>query len=290
MVPDSMRKAGSWRKVSVWIVLAILSIPALLPMAWMVSTSLKPDNQVFAIGGKGAPPVSIANILPHPATYGNYPRALNAVPLRNYMRNTVFLCLVTIVGSVLSSAVVAYGFARMRFVGRDVLFVVVIATMAVPSQVTMVPVFAMYHWLGWYGTYLPLTVPAFFGAPFFIFLLSQFFKTLPDEMAEAARLDGAGEWRIFTKLMLPLSKPALATCALFQFVGTWNDFSGPLLYINDPQKYTVAYGLQQFLSKNGSQWTLLMAASTLFALPMIVIFFFAQRTFIQGIATTGGRN
>ncbi|AIE85487.1 sugar ABC transporter permease [Fimbriimonas ginsengisoli Gsoil 348] len=273
-----------------WLALVVLSIPALLPMAWMVSTSLKTDKQVFATEGKGAPTVSLKSLVPRPVNLKNYPDALTALPLRVYVRNTAFLCLMNILGAVLSSAVVAYGFARMRFIGRDGLFLVMVATMAIPGQVTMVPVFAMYRALGWYGSYLPLTVPAFFGVPFFIFLLTQFYRTLPDEMAEAARLDGAGEWRIFTRLMLPLSKPALATCALFQFVGTWNDFLGPLLYLNDPQKYTVAYGLQQFMSKNGGQWTLLMAAATLFTLPVVVIFFFAQRTFIQGIATTGGRN
>jgi len=284
------RTAERGRKFLVWIALAILSIPALLPMAWMVSTSLKTDEQVFAKGGKGAPTVSLKSLVPDPVNVKNYPDALTALPLRTYIRNTVFLCLVNVVGAVFSSAVVAYGFARMKFIGRDALFLVMVATMAVPGQVTMVPIFAMYRALGWYGTYLPLTVPAFFGAPFYIFLLTQFYRTMPEEMAEAARLDGASEWRIFSTLMLPLSKPALATCALFQFVGSWNDFLGPLLYLNDPQKYTVAYGLQQFMSKNGGQWTLLMAAATLFTLPVIILFFFAQKTFIQGIATTGGRN
>lgn len=165
-----------------------------------------------------------------------------------------------------------------------------ISTMAIPPQVTMIPVFTMFRALGWYGTYLPLVAPSFFGAPFFIFLLTQFYKSLPDEMAEAARMDGASEWRIFSRLVLPLSKPALATCALFQFVDTWNDFFGPLLYLNDPNKYTLAYGLQQFLAKNGGQWTMLMAGATLFTLPMIALFFFAQRTFIQGIATSGSKN
>lgn len=274
----------------VWIALVVLSVPALLPMAWMVSTSLKTDGQVFATEGKGAPTVSLKSLVPNPVNVKNYPDALNALPLRNYVRNTAILCLVNVFGAVFSSAIVAYGFARLKFVGREALFLTMVATMAVPAQVTMVPVFAMYRALGWYGSYLPLMVPVFFGVPFFIFLLTQFYKTLPEEMAEAARLDGAGEWRILTRLVLPLAKPALATCALFQFVGTWNDFLGPLLYLNDPQKYTVAYGLQQFMSKNGGQWTLLMAAATLFTLPVVVLFFFAQKTFIQGVATTGGKS
>lgn len=274
----------------VWIALVVLSMPALLPMAWMVSTSLKTDSQVFATEGKGAPTVSLKSLVPNPVNVKNYPDALKALPLRNYVRNTAILCLVNVFGAVFSSAIVAYGFARLKFVGREGLFLTMVATMAVPAQVTMVPIFAMYRALGWYGTYLPLMVPVFFGVPFFIFLLTQFYKTLPEEMAEAARLDGAGEWRILTRLVLPLAKPALATCALFQFVGTWNDFLGPLLYLNDPQKYTVAYGLQQFMSKNGGQWTLLMAAATLFTLPVVVLFFFAQKTFIQGVATSGGKS
>ncbi len=278
-----------WQRLFIYAVLIVLAIPALLPMAWMVSTSLKSDKQVFATEGKGAPTVSLTSLVPRPFQWQNYPRALRTVPFRVYVRNTVFLCLVNVFGSVLASAIVAYGFARLTFVGKPVFFVAMISTMAVPPQVTMVPVFALFRMLGWYGTYLPLTVPAFFGAPFFIFLLTQFFRTLPEDMAEAARLDGAGEWGIFTRVVLPLARPALATCAIFQFIGTWNDFFGPLLYLNDPQKFTVAYGLQQFMSKNGGQWTLLMAGATLFTLPIIVLFFFAQKTFIQGIATTGGK-
>jgi multiple sugar transport system permease protein len=278
------------QKWLVYLVLVVLSVPALLPLTWMVSTSLKADNQVFATEGKAAPTVSLKSIIPNPVQWENYPKALETVPFRAYVRNTVFLCVVNVFGIVLSSAIVAYGFARCSFVGKPIFFVAMISTMAVPPQVTMVPIFALFKFLGWYGTYLPLTVPAFFGAPFFIFLLTQFFQKLPEDMSEAARIDGANEWGIFTRIVLPLSRPALATCAIFQFMGTWNDFLGPLLYLNNPSLYTVAYGLQQFMSKNGGQWTLLMAGATVFTLPMIVIFFFAQKTFIQGIATTGGKN
>src|SRR5262249_48197557 len=197
---------------------------------------------------------------------------------------------VNVLGAVLSSAIVAYGFARTEFRGKNALFLLMISTMALPVQVTMIPVFALFRWLGWYGTYLPLIVPAFFGVPFFIFLLAQFFRPLPNEFSEAARVDGAGEWTIFWRVLLPLSKPALATCALFQFLGTWNDFFGPLLYINDSRRYTLAYGLQQFLAVHGGQWAQLMAGATLFPILIIVLFFCAQRSFIQGIATTGGKN
>jgi multiple sugar transport system permease protein len=278
-----------WQRIAIYAVLVFLAIPALLPMTWMISTSLKSDKQVFATEGKAAPTVSFSSLVPRPFQWSNYPQALKTVPFRVYVRNTVFLCLVTVFGVVLSSAIVAYGFARLSFVGKPVFFVAMISTMAVPPQVTMVPVFALFRALGWYGTYLPLTVPAFFGAPFFIFLLTQFFRTLPEDMAEAARIDGSSEWGIFSRIVMPLAKPALATCAIFQFIGTWNDFLGPLIYLNDPQKYTVAYGLQEFMTKNGGQWTLLMAGATIFTVPIIVLFFFAQKTFIQGIATTGAK-
>ncbi|AIE86005.1 carbohydrate ABC transporter permease [Fimbriimonas ginsengisoli] len=279
-----------FQRISIYFVLVILAIPALLPMAWMTSTSLKSDKQIFATEGKAAPTVSLRSLVPSPVQWKNYPDALSKVPFRTYLRNTVMLCAVTVFGVVLSSAIVAYGFARCTFAGKPLFFIAMISTMAVPPQVTMVPIFVLFKWLGWYGTYLPLIVPAFFGGPFYIFLLTQFFRKLPEDMAEAARLDGAGDWGIFTRIVLPLAKPALATCAIFQFIGTWNDFLGPLLYLNKPSNYTVAYGLQQFMSKNGGQWSLLMAGATIFTLPLIILFFFAQKTFIQGIATTGARN
>lgn len=278
-----------WQKAITYLVLICLSIPALLPMSWMVSTSLKSDKQIFATEGKAAPTVSLRSLIPHPVQPKNYSDALSKVPFRTYLRNTVMLCAFNVVGAVFSSAIVAYGFARCQFAGKPVFFIAMISTMAVPPQVTMVPIFVLFKWLGWYGTYLPLIVPAFFGGPFYIFLLTQFFKKLPEDMAEAARLDGASEWGIFSRVVLPLAKPALATCAIFQFIGTWNDFLGPLLYLNKPSNYTVAYGLQQFMSKNGGQWSLLMAGATIFTIPLIVLFFFAQKTFIQGISTTGGK-
>jgi len=266
--------------------LIVLCIPALMPLLWMISTSLKTNKQIYDTSG--AP--SLATLLPHPLAWSNYAGAVHAIPFAMYMKNTVFICFFTVIGSVLSSAIVAYGFGKLEFKGKNALFLLMISTMALPAQVTMVPVFNMYRDLGWYGTYLPLIVPAFFGTPFFIFLLTQFYRKLPIELAEAARIDGASEWRIFWQIMLPLAIPALVSCALFQFIWTWNDFFGPLLYINDPSKYTLAYGLQQFLSVHGSEWSRLMAGATMFVAPIIVLFFLAQRTFIQGIATTGGKN
>lgn len=276
-------------KFAVYACLIVLSIPALLPLIWMISTSLKPETGIYGNGQQGGG-ISLTSLFPMQPHWANYPDALSTVPFLIYLRNTLLLCFFNVVGAIVSSAVVAYGFARLQFWGRNTLFTLMIATMALPGQVTMIPVFALFRALGWYGTYLPMIVPAFCGSAFYVFLLTQFFKTLPEELSEAARVDGANEWTIFSQLVLPLAKPALATCALFQFLGTWNDFFGPLLYINDPNKYTLAYGLQQFWSSYGGKWGQLMAASTLFTLPIIVLFFFAQRTFIQGIATTGGKN
>lgn len=274
------------QRLTVYFALVMLSVPAILPFIWMVSTSLKSNEQIFANTGA----LGLSTFVPHPVRLDNYPTSLNTIPFAVYLHNTLFLCAITVVGAVASSAIVAYGFARIPFKGSKALFYLMISSMALPGQVTMVPVFALFRALGWYGTYLPLTVPSFFAAPFFVFLLTQFFRTLPEEISESARVDGAGEWMIFTQICLPLSKSALTTCALFQFLGTWNDFFGPLLYINDPSKYTLGYGLQQFLSSYGSKWAELMAASTVFTLPIILLFFFAQKTFIQGIATTGGKN
>jgi multiple sugar transport system permease protein len=293
-LPSPRRLARRWRKSALGLspferlaahaVLLVLCVPALLPMLWMVSTSLKPDAQIFSHD------FALSAIFPHPVKWRNYLGAVEAIPFAAYLENTLLLCAFTVVGAVGSSAIVAYGFAKTEFKGKAILFLLMISTMALPSQVTMVPMVAMFRWLHWYGTYLPLIIPSFFGAPFFIFLLTQFYRNLPGDLPEAARVDGAGEWRIFWQVMLPLTRPALVTCALFQFLGTWNDFLGPLLYINNSSKYTLAYGLEQFLGVHGSEYARLMAACTLFVLPIIVLFFFAQKTFIQGIATTGGKN
>jgi multiple sugar transport system permease protein len=289
-MPTSPIRALSLRqRILAHAILLSLAIPFALPLIWMVSTSLKADSQIFARGGEEVGSLDVRSFIPKPIQWENYPDALVAAPFGLYLRNTAFLCVANVLAAVFSSAIVAYGFARLHFRGRKKLFIVMISTMALPGQVTMIPVFALFSALGWYGTFLPLVVPAFFGAPFYIFLLTQFFRTLPEELAEAARIDGASEWRIFSGIFLPLAKPALATCALFQFLWTWNDFFGPLLYLNNPKLYTLAYGLQQFMSSYGGRWAQLMAGATIFTLPVIVLFFIAQKVFIQGIATTGGK-
>jgi multiple sugar transport system permease protein len=275
------------RKALTHLVLILLCIPFLMPMIWMVSTSLKSDAEIYPQEHEAAITFNVSNIFPEEPRWENYKEALNTGPFMLYLKNTLLLCTLNVIGAVFSSALVAYGFARLKFPGKETLFILLISTMALPRHVTMIPVFMIFKSLGWYGTLLPLIVPSFFANPFFVFLLRQFFQTIPQNLSEAGTLDGASEFRIFSQIILPLSKPALITCALFQFLATWNDFFGPLLYITNPEHYTIAYGLQQFMGNHGSEWTQLMAAASLFTLPIILLFFRAQKVFIQGISTTG---
>lgn len=272
-----------------YIFLIIFCLPFMMPFAYMVSTSLKGDAQIFdaKVAERG---FMAKDLVPKPFVWNNYPKSMKSVPFLQYIKNTLKLCILNVIGAVISCSMVAYGFARIKFAGKETWFFIMLSTMALPVQVTMIPVFVIFKNLGWYDTFLPLIIPSFFGNAFFIFLLRQFFMSIPEELSEAARIDGANEWKIFYQIVLPLAKPALATVALFQFLATWNDFFYPLLYLNNPMKYTIAYGLQQFMSSYGGRWAELMAASCVFTIPIIIIFFLAQKTFVQGIATTGGKN
>jgi len=282
-----MRPHPWYIRLTIHLVLIALAFPFCLPLLYMVSTSLKVEEQVLATDAGESLASFMKHLWPRPFHPANYAEAMQFLPFPLYVRNTLLLCVLNVFGAVVSSAIAAYAFAKLEWRGRKVVFGIVIATMILPGQVRMIPVFALYRWLGWYGTYLPLIVPAFLGNPFFIFLLRQFFRTIPDELCDSARVDGCSEWRILWRVIMPLSRPALATCALFQFLGTWNDFNGPLLYLNDSAQYTLALGLQQFVGQYDSMWAELMAAATVFTVPIIILFFLAQRTFIQGIATTG---
>ena len=260
----------------IWLVLA--SAAMLLPLAWMVLTSLKSGHQI------AEEPYSL---WPSPWHWENYVEATTVIPFLRYLANSLWLCLGSVLGTLVSSSLVAYGFARLQWPGRDALFAVLIATMLLPWQVTMVPRFLVIRELGLYDTLWALIVPKFLGEAFYIFLLRQFFLTIPQEMVDAARIDGCSELGVLVRVVLPLSRPALATVALLEFVAAWNDYGGPLLYLNDPDRFPLAYGLEQFVSSHSSQMNLLLAAATLFTLPMVVLFFFAQRTFVRGITTTG---
>ena len=205
-----------------------------------------------------------------------------------YVYNTLVVAVLGMIGVVFSSSLVAYGFSRIRWRGRDTCFLITLATMMVPFAVTMIPLYGVFRWLGWIGTLKPLWVPAFFGGAFNVFLLRQFFMTIPQDLSDAARIDGCSEFGIFWRIILPLSKPALAVVALFHFMWAWKDFLGPLIFLTKKETYTLSLGLHFYQSQHGgSEWHYLMAASTLMILPVIVLFFFTQRTFIQGISTTG---
>ena len=207
-----------------------------------------------------------------------------------YLKNSLVIAFFSIIGTLVSNAPVAYAFARVRFPGRDGLFVLVLATMMLPFQVTMIPIYLFFNdYLGWGDSFLPLIIPTFFANAYDVFLLRQFFKTIPEEMCDAARVDGASEWNIFTLIVLPLSKPVLATVTVFTFLWAWNDFTGPLLFLTSPKNFTMALGLQDFQGQHTMIWNQMMAAATVFTVPIIIAFFFAQKTFIQGIKLTGSK-
>ena len=222
----------------------------------------------------------------------NYPDALDFLPKSTkkglvYLLNTVYVTLLSILGTLFSCSLVAYSFARLRWPGRDIVFGLLLATMMLPGAVTMIPVFMIFKYLGWVDTLNPLWVPSFFGSAFAVFLMRQFFMSIPRDLEEAARLDGAGYFRTFVLILMPLVKPALAALAIMTFMGSWNNFMGALIYINSPEKMTLAYGLQLFMGEAGIEYGMLMAASVLVILPVLIIFFFAQKHFIEGITLTG---
>lgn len=266
------------KKIAIYALLAAGGLFYALPFIWMLATSLKPTTQMFVY-----PPVWI----PKPVEWRHYIDAVTQIPFLTFFRNTLTVALLATLGVVLSCPLVGYSLARMRWKGRRLLFMITLAVMMVPSPVTMVPLFIIWSKLGLVGTFAPLIVPAYFGAPFYIFLMRQFFKTLPRSLEDSGRIDGCSEFRIYWSIMLPLCQPAVLTIALFQFMASWNDFLGPLLYLNDESNYTLQIGLQQFKQAQNTAWGPLMAASLLVAAPIIALYFVVQRSFIQGI-TFGG--
>jgi multiple sugar transport system permease protein len=267
------------RRVGIFLLLCAGALLFSMPFLWTVSTALKTNPQVFAV-----PPIWI----PKPPQWVNFSRAWTELPFPVFVLNTVFITLAATFGQVLSASLVAYGFARFRFPGKTVLFYLMLSTMMLPAQVTMIPVFLLWRGVHAIDTFAPLTVPAFFGGgAFTIFLLRQFFLTIPRELDEAAMIDGATPFGIWWRVLLPLSRPALVTVVLFSFLAHWDDFMGPLIYLNSMEKYTVSIGLRMFQDMFGTQLELLMAASLIHIIPTIVLFFIAQRYFIKGIALTG---
>ncbi len=266
------------RNIFSYIILISLSIIFIFPLYWLVSSALKPDEQLFVF-----PPI----LIPHPVKWENYIKAVNYFPFFRYLVNTLIICGTNVFGVIISCSLVAYSFSRIKWPGRDFCFFLMLSTIMLPYQVTMIPLFIIFQRIGWTNTFKPLIIGSFFAPAYYTFLLRQFFLTIPFELSEAAKVDGGSELFIYRSIILPLSKPALATVGLFTFIGNWNDFLGPLIYLHDESKYTLAIGLQSFLSEHGAEWALLMAASSLTVFPIIVLFFLTQRTFIQGITLTG---
>ena len=250
-----------------------------LPFLWLVSTSLKNRIQIFTY-----PPEWI----PDPWVWSNYKNALTEAPFDLYVRNTLIITGFNLAGTLITATLAAYGFARLRFPGRDLIFMILLSTLMLPYAVVMIPRYVIFRELGWLDSWLPLIVPNWFGGTaFFVFLLRQFFRTIPRELSDAARVDGASELRIYWQIVLPLARPALIVVAIFTFLDNWNDFIGPLIYLSNPDKFTVALGLASFQGLYSTQWAYLMAASTVMTLPTVVLFFAAQRYFVRGIVLTG---
>jgi len=281
----------TWHVAFVYVVLIALALFILLPLGWMLTAALKPDNvPVFTF-----PPEWI------PTEYFNLGTFVDALtqpnePYARFALNSLILATLNIIGAVLSNSLIAYAFARLEFRGKNVLFGIVLATMLLPAPVLLIPQFLLFFNIGWYGTvdgfpagYLPLIVPSFTGNPFFIFLLRQYMRTIPRDLDEAARIDGASFWTIYWRIIMPLSAPALVVVAVFTFLGVWNDFFGPLLYLDDPSWFTVPLALAREVTTVGTEWNIVMAATLVAMLPPLVVYAFSQNRLTGGIASVGIR-
>lgn len=268
------------KEIFMHIVLISISLFFIFPFLWMLFTALKTPQELLA---------GTDIFFPQDPQWGNFKLAVTAVPFFLYLKNSLILVIFAVVGTLFAATLTAYAFAKLTWPGRDTFFIIMLATMMIPIQVLLIPTYIMYSKIGWLGTRLPLTVPYFFGggSAFYIFLLRQFFKGTPKELTESAIVDGASHFKIFLKIMLPLSKPALITVALFTFMMVWNDYFGPLIYLSDPDMMTLALGLRGFQTQFSGRFDLMMAASLLVMTPTLIIFFLAQKQFIEGITFSG---
>ncbi len=262
------------------LILILGAIVILIPLVWMLSTALKSDAELF----------TNTSFIPRDWAWGNFSKAWNSAPFNVYLRNTVFITVSCVIGALISNSLVAYGFAKINFRGKKVLFAVLLGTMMIPGSVTMIPTYLLFAKLKWIGTFLPLIVPSFFAGAFNVFLLRQFILRIPNDYSEAARIDGANEIMIFWRIIIPLMKPALTAIAIFEFNGKWNDFMGPLLYLRKEAMYTLQIGLRTFQSSNGMEWQSFMAASLIVLAPVMIIFFTLQKYFIEGVSMSGVKN
>ena len=279
--PQRKRKQGkipSLEVIFLYAFLIVLAVLFILPIFYLFMGSFKAESELFRVPFKW---------LPDKFQFGNFINMFSSIPFFKYLKNTMIIVVCNIVGSLLSCSLVAYGFARLRWPGRDKVFILVLITMILPYQVTLVPLFLMFTKMKWIGTFLPLTVTCFFGNPFFIFLLRQFFTGIPQDISEAARIDGAGEFTIFSKLVIPMAKPALTTVAIFAFIRSWNDFLGPLVFLGKDELYTLSLAASMLKSNLDPNWSLLLALGAVMILPVLILFFVMQKYFIQGIATSG---
>ncbi|HWV22625.1 MAG TPA: carbohydrate ABC transporter permease [Thermomicrobiales bacterium] len=276
--PSSRRR---FRLGDILLYIALIGLAALfsLPFVWLILTSLKPPAEVFSGG-----------FLPSTWTWSNYTEVFHQAPVAKWMLNSTIVAALGVVSVAFSSSLVAFGFARLRFRGRNMLFALVIGSYLLPGSVTMIPTFLIWNKLGAVNTLWPLWAGNLFGSAFYIFMLRQFLLTIPQDLVDSARLDGAGFLRIYWNIMLPLIRPAMVAVAIFEFNAKWNDFMGPLIYLNNPNRYTMALGLASFKSdfaELGTQWSLLLAASVIFTIPMVILFFLFQRYFMEGVTHSG---
>jgi multiple sugar transport system permease protein len=262
----------------IYLLLILGALFTVSPFLWLVRSSVMTIQEIFSMPPK---------MLPAVPQWQNYVNVFTTLPFARFFLNTAIIVALNVVGAILSNTMMAYAFARINFRGRTLMYSLCLATLMLPTTVTMIPLFIEWKYLGGLNTFAPLYVPAFFGNAFYIFMLHQFFKTIPVEFDEAAFVDGANYPQIIAKIIIPVAKPALAVVAIFSFLNSWNDFMGPLLYLNDQAKFTLSLGLKMFLSMFRAEWNTLMAASTLAVVPLVALFFMAQRYFIEGL-TMGG--
>lgn len=279
---DYINKAAyrtTFRNVLPHVALAILSIIFVFPFLWMVSTSLRTFQEASTLS---------VSLIPKKIIWFNYVDIFVRIPLLRYILNTLFITVISVIGHLMSSTLAAYGISHIDWKGKNIVFTLVLATMMIPIQVTMIPLYIIFNKLGMIGSYLPLILPAFFGSGgLYIFLTRQFFLTIPQSLIQAAKIDGASEFRIYRQIIIPLSKPVLATVGMFVFLYTWSDFTNPLIYLQNPNRYTISLGLYAFISERYVEWQYLMGASVVFTIPIIIMFFVAQKQFIEGITVTG---
>ena len=266
------------KRLAKYVLIAVLSIIFLAPFIIMLTTALKSNADAFSI------PV---RLMPRKLVWSNFPEALAKIPFFKYMANTIFITVFTVMGQLLATPLVAYSLAKIKWRGAPVISSLIMGTMMIPYTVTMIPLYKIWSALGMTNTYVPLIAPAFFGSPFYIIIMRQFFTGLPNSLMEAAKIDGAGELRRYVSIALPLSKPALTTVEIYAFINAWSDYLAPLIYINKSEKLTLSLGLQGFLNQYSVDWTRLMAAATIFVIPVVVFFLIFQRNFVEGVTTSG---